>query len=134
MRLSSLQANKALLGYGWAAAELKNPKQALVPWTELAQRDPSDAAVLEARIAVPYAYAELGARGQALERYNEAIAAFDARERRRSTVDRLDPRRQAARPACSNATPAASMGWFWNIRALPAMPHAGHLAPAAGAA
>ena len=72
-----MQANKALLGFGWAAASLKEPKQALVPWSELTARGTSDAAVLEARIAVPYALAELGAYGQSLDRYTEAIGAFD---------------------------------------------------------
>ncbi len=97
VRLSSMHANKALLGFGWAAAALKEPKQALVPWTELAgSRDASDAAVLEARIAVPYAYAELGAYGQALERYKTRSARSSARTRARR-VDRRDPRRQAGR-------------------------------------
>ena len=77
MRLKSLQSNKALLGFGWAADALKEPKLALVPWIELAGRDVGDSAALEARIAVPYAYAKLGAYGQALDRYNDAIAAFE---------------------------------------------------------
>ena len=81
VRLNGMHSNKALLGFGWAAAELKNNRQALLPWTELAGRDASDSAVLEARIAVPYAYAELGAVGQALERYNDAIAAFERENR-----------------------------------------------------
>jgi Tetratricopeptide repeat len=128
VRLSSLQANKALLGYGWAAAELKNPKQALVPWSELAQRDPSDAAVLEARIAVPYAYAELGARGQALERYNQAIVAFDA-ETQSLDSSIASIRAGTLLTGLLERNPGSSMGWFWSIRSLPAMPHAGHLAP-----
>ena len=131
VRLNGLQANKALLGYGWAAAELKNPKQALVPWTELAQRDPHDSAALEARIAVPYAYAELGARGQALQRYNEAIAAFDGESRA------LDGSIGSIRSGLMltgllERNPGSEMGWFWNIGTLPsakALPHAGHLAP-----
>jgi len=131
VRLNGLQANKALLGYGWAAAELKNPKQALVPWTELAQRDPHDAAALEARIAVPYAYAELGARGQALARYNEAIAAFD-RESRALDGSIASIRSGLLLTGLLERNPGSDMGWFWNIGTLPsarALPHAGHLAP-----
>ena len=131
VRLNGLQANKALLGYGWAAAELKNPKQALVPWTELAQRDPHDAAALEARIAVPYAYAELGARGQALARYNEAIAAFD-RESRALDGSIASIRSGLLLTGLLERNPGNEMGWFWNIGTLPsanALPHAGHLAP-----
>ena len=97
VRLKSLQANKALLGFGWAADALKEPKLALVPWTRAAPgRDVGDAAVLEARIAVPYAYAELGAYGQSLERYKEAIAAFEQREQGARRVDR----RASARGSC----------------------------------
>ena len=128
IRLTGAQANKALLGYGWAAAELKQPKQALVPWTELAARDPHDAAALEARIAVPYAYAELGARGQALHHYNEAIAAFDGEAR---ALDRsiASIRSGTMLAALVERNPGSDMGWFWNISTLPSLPHAGHLAP-----
>jgi hypothetical protein len=127
VRLQGLQSSKALLGFGWAADALKDPKLALVPWTELAQRDSGDTAVLEAQIAVPYAYAELGAYGQALERYEGAISAFD-----RETTD-LQDSIKALRSGdlidqLVEQNPGDEMGWFWNIRALPNMPHARHLA------
>jgi len=48
VRLQGVSANAALLGFGWAADALDYPRQALVPWTELASRDPSDPSVLEA--------------------------------------------------------------------------------------
>ena len=126
VRLESMQANKALLGFGWAAASLKEPKQALVPWSELTARGTSDAAVLEARIAVPYALAELGAYGQSLDRYNEAIGAFDQEGRN------LDESVSAIRAGklltgLLERNPGEEMGWFWNIRELPEMPHATHL-------
>lgn len=126
VRLESLHANKALLGFGWAAAELKEPKLALVPWIELAGRDASDAAVLEARIAIPYAYAELGAFGEATEQYNAAITAYD------SEAGRLDESIAAIRAGkllegLIERNPGEEMGWFWNIRELPEMPYASHL-------
>jgi hypothetical protein len=127
VRLQGLQSSKALLGFGWAADALKDPKLALVPWTELAQRDNGDTAVLEAQIAVPYAYAELGAYGQALERYEGAISAFE-----RESAD-LQESIKAIRSGdlieqLVDQNPGEEMGWFWNIRALPNMPHARHLA------
>jgi hypothetical protein len=127
VRLQGLQSSKALLGFGWAADALKDPKLALVPWTELAQRDAGDSAVLEAQIAVPYAYAEIGAYGQALERYEGAIAAFE-----RESAD-LSESIKAIRsgPLIDQLVaqnPGDEMGWFWNIRDLPDMPHARHLA------
>ncbi|HZE92757.1 MAG TPA: hypothetical protein VE029_13770 [Rhizobacter sp.] len=128
VRLDGMHSNKALLGFGWAAAALKQPDQALAPWTELAQRDPSDSAVLEARIAVPYAYAELKAFGPALDGYNEAIAAF---ERERVGLDESIAAIRAGKlvDGLLERNPGEEMGWFWNIRELPDMPHVGHLAP-----
>ncbi|MEO8058656.1 MAG: hypothetical protein ABI671_10045 [Burkholderiales bacterium] len=126
VRLAGLQSNKALLGFGWAAAALKDPKLALVPWTELAERDASDSAVLEARIAVPYAYAELGAYGQALERYQDAIGAFDKEGGSlNESIGAIRAGKLLAGLLESN--PGEEMGWFWKIDELPEMPHANHL-------
>lgn len=127
VRLASLHANKALLGFGWAAAELKEPRKALVPWTELAERDISDSAALEARIAVPYAYAELGAFGQSLARYEEAIATFE-QEGRHLDESIAAIRSGALVNGLLDRNPGEQMGWFWAIDQLPEMPHANHLA------
>jgi hypothetical protein len=126
VRLQSLQANKALLGFGWAAANAKEHDKALVPWSELAGRSVSDAAVLEAKIALPYAYAELGAFGQSLEGYQAAVSDFDAEQ------DALTASIEAIRSGkliqgLDAKNPGTEMGWFWNLRELPEMPHAGHL-------
>ena len=127
VRLKSLQSNKALLGFGWAAEALKDPKLALVPWIELAQRDVSDSAALEAQIAVPYAYAELGAYGQSLERYNDAIAAFE-RESTGLNESIAAIRSGKLVEALIERNPGDEMGWFWRMRDLPELPHAAHLA------
>jgi hypothetical protein len=127
VRLSSMLSNKALLGFGWASAALKQPKQALVPWSELTgSRDASDAAVLEARIAVAFAYAELGAYGQSLERYQDAIDAFD---RENVALDESIGAIRAGKllDGLLEKNPGDEMGWFWNIQELPELPHAGHL-------
>ncbi|HEX7438351.1 MAG TPA: hypothetical protein VF308_16735, partial [Caldimonas sp.] len=127
VRLQSLQSNNALLGFGWAADALKEPKLALVPWIELAQRNVGDSAVLEARIAVPYAYAELGAYGQALERYEGAIAAFERENADlRESIKAI--RTGTLIEALVERNPGEEMGWFWTIHSLPEMPHARHLA------
>jgi tetratricopeptide (TPR) repeat protein len=130
VRLSSMLANKALLGFGWASASLKEPKKALVPWNELVSgapgRDNGDAAVLEARIAVAYAYAELGAYGQSLERYQDAIGAFD---REHVALDESIGaiRKGKLLDGLLEKNPGEEMGWFWNIQELPEMPHSSHL-------
>lgn len=126
VRLVGPQSNKALLGFGWAAAELKKPGDALVPWTELAGRDTSDAAVLEAKIAVPYAYAELGALGQAMDGYQAAIGTYEA-EARRLDESIAAIRQGALVGPLLEKNPASAMGAFIGIGEVPAMPHAGHL-------
>jgi hypothetical protein len=126
VRLKSLQANKALLGFGWAADSMKEPKLALVPWLELAGRDPGDSAALEARIAVPYAYVKLGAYGQALDRYNDAIAAFEQESKAlRESIAAL--RSPKWIDTMIEANPGDEMGWFWRLGDLPEVPHASHL-------
>ncbi|MES2960400.1 MAG: hypothetical protein V4792_19590 [Pseudomonadota bacterium] len=126
VRINSLHANKALLGFGWAAAAQKQPAQALVSWNELAGRDASDPAVLEARIALPFAHAQLGAYGQSLKLYEHAVSEFDSEGRR------LDASIAAIRAGklldgLLERNPADEMGWFGNLRKLPEMPHAAHL-------
>ncbi|HUN93448.1 MAG TPA: tetratricopeptide repeat protein [Burkholderiaceae bacterium] len=127
VRLNGMLANKALLGFGWANASLKQPKLALASWSELAGRDAADAAVLEAKLAVPYAYAELGAFGQSADEYNNAIAAFDGE------TASLDESVAAIRSGklldgLLASNPGQEMGWFWSIGTLPPLPHARHLA------
>ena len=126
VRLDGLHANKALLGFGWTAAAQQQPAKALVAWTELAARDASDPAVLEARIALPYAHAELGAHGPSLQGYEQAVSAFD------SENQRLDGTIAAIRAGklidgLLELNPAGEMGWFASVRSLPELPHAAHL-------
>ncbi|MGZ3240184.1 MAG: hypothetical protein ACXWJK_07260 [Burkholderiaceae bacterium] len=127
VRLKGMESNKALLGLGWAAAAQKEPKFALVPWLELLQRDVSDSAVLEAQIAVPYAYAQLGAYGQSMNRYNEAINVF-MREDSALTESIASIRSGKLINALVESNPGDEMGWFWSLRNMPNMPHANHLA------
>jgi hypothetical protein len=128
VRLNGLQSNKALLGFGWAADAMKEPQLALVPWLELAQRDVSDSSALEAKIAVPYAYAKLEAYGQSLERYNDAIGAF---ERESAGLDESIAAVRSGKltDALIERNRGDEMGWFQRLDDLPDLPHAGHLAP-----
>jgi hypothetical protein len=65
-----------LLGAGWADAESEAFGQALVPWLELSKRDPTDPAVQEALLAVPYAMTKMNLHGRAVKHYNEAIGTL----------------------------------------------------------
>ncbi|MCE4552926.1 tetratricopeptide repeat protein [Roseateles cellulosilyticus] len=126
VRLDGLQSDKALLGYGWALAAANRHDEALVPWNELLRRGTRDAAALEAHMAVPYSYAQLGAFGQALARYNDAIAFYGQED---AALNESISAIRAGKllDGLLAANPGVEMGWFAGIRQLPDMPHAGHL-------
>jgi hypothetical protein len=128
VRLHGLEANAALLGFGWAADALDQPKLALVPWIELAGRDPSDPSVLEAQLAVPYAYAKLRADAQALQRYENAIANFETED---ANIDATIAAIREGKlvEGLMGRNPGDEMGWFQTFRDLPLMPHAHLLTP-----
>lgn len=127
VRLHGTASNPALLAYGWAAMQLGRPRDALVPWLELAARDASDPAVLEARLALPQAYAELGARREAIDRYEAALQAFEA-ERQALAATAAALRDGSALPALVQASEAHDLGRLGRTD-LPALPHAAQLAP-----
>ena len=138
VRLQGPQSNKALLGFGWAAAELKDPQLALVPWVELAGRGSAggaDAAVLEARIAVPYAMAELRAHQSALQGYQQAADGFELEQRALTEsiaairAGKLVQGLLAGNLEGQGAGLGANLGRSGGIRTLPEMPHVAHLAP-----
>ena len=76
VRLEGPLSSKALLGAGWADAESEAFGQALVPWLELSKRDPTDPAVQEALLAVPYAMTKMNLHGRAVKHYNAAIGTL----------------------------------------------------------
>ena len=128
VRLQGIEANAALLGFGWAADALGSPKLALVPWVELAGRDSTDSAVLEAQLAVPYAYAELHADAQALQRYETAIANFETEDANiDATIAAIRDGKLIEGLMARN--PGEEMGWFQTFRDVPLMPHARLLTP-----
>ena len=69
-------SNQALLRAGWAEATAEHYDRALVPWSILADREPTDAAVQEALLAAPYAYASLNLHGRAALMYGRALEVF----------------------------------------------------------
>lgn len=126
VRLKSVLANKALLGFGWADLELKNPTAALVPWEELVSRDPGDAAVLEGRLAYPYALAQAGQTQNALTQYEEALRQFDAEALRLEESIKVLRSSTWLEQALA-LQPGEEMGWNIRIPKIPAIPHAAHL-------
>jgi tetratricopeptide (TPR) repeat protein len=78
VRLDGPFSNKALLGVGWSDAETSDYRAALAPWLALRERSLLDSAVQESMLAVPYAFAQLGADKQAADHYVDAIEAFSS--------------------------------------------------------
>jgi lipopolysaccharide biosynthesis regulator YciM len=126
VRLSGPQSSKALLGAGWADAAAKQYEAALTPWQELQGRNLLDAAVQESYLAVPYAYAELGAMAQAVEYYERAIAAYDA-ERARIGQSIGAIRSGRLLDAALRADDDGREGWFAQLATLPDAPESRYL-------
>ncbi len=118
VRMDGPFSNKALLGVGWSDAELSDYQAALAPWVELHGRDLLDSAVQESLLAVPYAYAQLGANAQAVAHYGEAIESFTAE------IARLDAAIGAIRDGRLLSTlldhgKADGSGWYWRLEQVP---------------
>jgi lipopolysaccharide biosynthesis regulator YciM len=84
VRLEGPFSNSALLASGWAATAADDYERAVVPWSLLAQREATDAAVQEAMLALPFAYGKLDVHGRAAVLYAGALESF-GRE-----IERLD--------------------------------------------
>jgi len=83
-------SNQALLRAGWAEATASRFDRALVPWNILTDREPTDAAVQEAMLAVPYAYANLNLYGRAALKYGRALDIFSGQiERVNASIDSI---------------------------------------------
>ncbi len=126
VRLSGPQSSKALLGAGWADAAAKQFEAALAPWQELQGRNLLDAAVQESYLAVPYAYAELGAMAQAVDYYERAIAAYDA-ERARIGESIGAIRSGELLASAMKAGGDGRSGWFTQLATLPDSPESRYL-------
>jgi hypothetical protein len=119
VRLNGPYSNKALLGAGWADAQNREYRAALVPWTELRGRSLLDSAVQESLLAVPYAFAQLGADKQAADYYTQAIGSFD-RE-----IERVDASIESVQGGAllerllAQQRAADGSGWYWQLERVP---------------
>ena len=76
VRLEGPFSSRALLSTGWAEASAHDYAKALVPWGSLVGRDPTDPAVQEAKLALPFAYSKLQVYGRAAILYGQALDSF----------------------------------------------------------
>lgn len=126
VRLEGPFSNKALLGVGWADAELNNYERALVPWMELRGRDLLDPAVQEAMLAIPYGLSELESISQAADHYLNAVEAFyEETDRIDRTIEFVESGDMFAKYLVES--PSDSSGWYWQIADLPEGPETRYL-------
>ncbi len=126
VRLEGPFSNKALLGVGWADAEMDNYDRALVPWMELRGRDLLDSAVQESMLAIPYAMAKLDSISQAADHYLNAIEAFyEESNRLDRTIDHIESGEFFDEFIAND--PLDSTGWYWRLEELPEGPEARYL-------
>lgn len=126
VRLEGPLSTKALLGVGWADANGGQYRAALTPWMELHGRNLLDSAVQESYLALPYAYARLGADGQAVEYYETAVHEFS------TEADRIDESIAAIRSGKLLDTIVKheggnDLGWSWQLTNLPDAPESRYL-------
>ncbi len=118
VRLEGPFSNKALLGVGWADAELEDYRAALAPWLELRNRDLLDPAVQESLLAVPYAFTKLDADSQAADYYVDAIEAFnDEMLRLDRSIAAIAEGKLVSELLNSEISDAS--GWYWRMGDLP---------------
>lgn len=126
VRLSGPYSNKALLAIGWADAQLGDYKSALVPWTELRNRNLLDAAVQESYLAVPYAYGQLSANAQSAEFYETAVEQFSAEDTRLdAAIGRIRDGKMLDDALSSDKD--GHYGWFWQLKDVPEAPESRYL-------
>ena len=120
VRLEGPFSTKALLGVGWSDAETQNYRGALAPWLALKDRNLLDSAVQESLLAVPYAYAQLGADKQAADRYVEAIDAFNGEiGRLTASIEAIERGELITELLGEHADSADGSGWYWRLDKVP---------------
>lgn len=118
VRLNGPYSNKALLGLGWADVQTRQYRAALVPWTALRGRSLTDSAVQESFLAVPYAFAKLGADKQAADYYQRAIDDFDAQIKRIDKSIASIENGSLLQQLLAQPGDEAS-GWYWRLDRIP---------------
>jgi len=130
VRLDGPQSSRALLAVGWADAALGQYREALTPWLTLRDRNLLDAAVQESYLAVPYAFAQLGANGQAADYYEQALSSFASeRDRIDQSIGRIRDGALLDELLKDEEEGEPKRGWYWQLRQVPDAPESRYLYP-----
>jgi tetratricopeptide (TPR) repeat protein len=126
VRLDGPFSNQALLRAGWAEVSAGRNERALVPWSILVERDPTDAAVQEALLAYPHAFAELEAHGRAALLYGHALETYGGE------IGKVDSSLAAIREgrflkALTREETRQDRSWVVRLRELPDSPETFYL-------
>jgi len=126
IRIEGPYSSKALLGVGWADANLGEFKRALVPWLALHKRNLLDGAVQESFLAVPYAFSELHADQEAAEYYNSAIDSFDGElQQIDASIEQIRSGNLLDRLLGDDKKDTVT--WYWQLQNLPDAPESRYL-------
>jgi len=126
VRLEGPFSNQALLRAGWAEASAQRFDRALVPWSLLAEREPTDVAVQEAMLALPHAYASLDLHGRAAILYGRALELYG------DQIERVDASIASIREgrfleALVREESRQDEAWVIRLRSLPDAPETYYL-------
>jgi tetratricopeptide (TPR) repeat protein len=126
VRLEGPFSNQALLRSGWAEDSAKHYDRAIVPWGILAEREPTDAAVQEAALALPHAYASLNVHGRAAILYGKALELYS------NQIERVDASIRSIREgrflkALIREESRQDATWVITLRTLPDAPETYYL-------
>ena len=126
VRLEGPFSNQALLRAGWADVYAERFDRALVPWSLLVGRAPTDSAVQEAMLALPYAYSRLDIHGRAAVLYEQAVASF-GRELGKVDASIFSVRGGAFLEALARDEIRRDADWVVHLRRLPDAPETFYL-------
>src|SRR5881296_561873 len=126
VRLEGPFSNQALLRAGWAEDSAKRYDRALVPWSILVDREPTDVAVQEAMLALPHAYGSLNLHGRAALMYGRALELFS------NQIERVDASIVSVREgrflnALIREETRQDKDWVIRLRSLPDAPETYYL-------
>src|SRR5262245_26204881 len=126
VRLDGPFSNAALLASGWAAASANDYERAVVPWGILAARESTDAAVQEAKLAVPFAYGKLDVYGRAAVSYASALESFGG-ELKKVDASIASIREGKFLQALAREEIKQNPDWVIQLRSLPESPETYYL-------
>jgi len=114
VRLDGPFTNQALLVSGWTLFSMNQIDRAIIAWSLLHKQEAINDILIEAKMALPYAYSKLGAHGKAANLYAHAVELFE------SEIARLDASSEVIRKgdlnqAIVNSHTTQGDDWFTRL-------------------